>query len=77
MARQYRNLATSMDMISHSICKFLIEWSGVSTRLTYPPGQNGRHVADDIFRCIFMYEKFIILIGVSLKIVPNGQIDII
>ena len=27
-----------------------------------PPGQNGRHFADDIFRCIFVNEKFFVLI---------------
>ena len=27
-----------------------------------PPGQNGRHFADDIFRCNFVNEKFCILI---------------
>ena len=40
-----------------------------------PPGQNGRHFADDIFRCIFMDEKSCILITISLKFVPNGPID--
>ena len=31
---------------------------------------------DDIFRCIFMNEKFCILIQISLKFVPNrGLID--
>ena len=32
-----------------------------------PPGQNGRHFADGIFRCIFVNEKFCILIKSSLK----------
>ena len=41
-----------------------------------PPGQNGRHFADDIFRCIFMNEKFCILIKMSLKFVPKGPVDI-
>ena len=27
-----------------------------------PPGQNGRHFQDDIFRCIFVNEKFCVLI---------------
>ena len=38
--------------------------------------QNGGHFADDrnIFRCIFMNEKFCILIRISLKIVHKGQI---
>ena len=35
-----------------------------------PPGQNGRHLADDIFRLIFMNEKSCILIKISLKFVP-------
>ena len=32
-------------------------------------------LADDIFTCIFMNEKFRILIRTSLKFVPNGPID--
>ena len=36
-----------------------------------PPGQNGRHFADNSF----MNEKFFILIHVSLKLIPNGPID--
>ena len=34
-----------------------------------PPGKNGRHFADDIFKCIFLNEKFCILIKISLKFV--------
>ena len=40
-----------------------------------PPGQNGRHFADDIFRFIFVNEKIFILIKISLKFVPKGPID--
>ena len=40
-----------------------------------PLGQNGHHFADHIFRCIFMNEKFCILIKVSLKFVPKGSIE--
>ena len=40
-----------------------------------PPGQNDRHFADDIFRYIFLNENFCILIKISLKFVPKGQID--
>ena len=40
-----------------------------------PPGQNGRHFADDVCRCIFVNEKFCILIKISLKFVAKGQID--
>ena len=34
-----------------------------------------RHFPDDIFRCIFVNEKFIILIKISLKFIPKGPID--
>ena len=39
------------------------------------PGQNCSDFADDMFRFIFVNEKFYILIKTSLKFVPNGQID--
>ena len=39
------------------------------------PGQNGRHFADDIFRCIVVNEKFCLLIKISLKYVPKSPID--
>ena len=41
---------------------------------SFPPGQNGRHFADDIFRCLFVNEKFWILIENSLKFVPIDNI---
>ena len=40
-----------------------------------PPGQNGRHFADDSFKCIFMNENFRILIEISPKFVSKGPID--
>ena len=40
-----------------------------------PPGQNGRHFADDIFKCMFVNEKFCILNRLSLKFVPKGLIN--
>ena len=36
-----------------------------------PPGQNGHHFADNIFRCIFLNGTFRILIKISLKFVPK------
>ena len=39
------------------------------------PGQNGRHLADDVLACIFVNEKVCILIKISLKFVPKGLID--
>ena len=42
---------------------------------TLRPRQNGRHFADDIFKCIFLNEKFGIWNKISLKFVPKGQIN--
>ena len=40
-----------------------------------PPGQNGRHFTEDIFGCIFVNQKFYILIKISLNFVHKGPID--
>ena len=37
--------------------------------------QNGRHFADDTFKCIFMNENVRISINISLKFVPKGLIN--
>ena len=40
-----------------------------------PPGRNGHHFPDDIFKSNFMHVKFCILIWISLKFVPKGPIN--
>ena len=42
---------------------------------TLRPRQNGRHFADDIFKCIFLNENVWIPIKISLKFVPEGPIN--
>ena len=42
---------------------------------SYLPMQNGRHFPADIFKCIFINEKFCILIRISLKFVLKGPIN--
>ena len=39
------------------------------------PGQNGRHFADDIFKCISLNEKAWISIKIPVKFVPKGPIN--
>ena len=39
------------------------------------PGQNGRHFADDVSKCIFVKEKICILIWIKLKFVPKDPND--
>ena len=43
---------------------------------SFPPGQNGRHFAEDTFRCIFMNENFFILIDISVTFVPTDPISL-
>ena len=43
--------------------------------ITLRPRQNGRHFADDIFKCIFVNENVWIPIKISLKFVPKGPIN--
>ena len=42
---------------------------------TLRPRQNGRHFADDIFKCISLNENASIVIKISLKFVPKGPIN--
>ena len=42
---------------------------------TLRPRQSGRIFADDIFKCIFLNENIWISIDISLKFIPNGQIN--
>ena len=42
---------------------------------TLRPRQNGRHFADDIFKCIILNENVWIPIKISLKFVPDASIN--
>ena len=42
---------------------------------TLRPRQNGRHFADDMFKCIFLNENVWIPIEISLTFVPKGPIN--
>ena len=77
---QGNSIKNSQDInhsdISHN---HTFEYTATSSRDQWvkssPPGQNGHHFADDIFRCIFVNVKFWVLITISLKFVPKGPID--
>ena len=49
---------------------------GISWVNSSPLGQNGRHFTDDIFKHIFLNEKFWISNKLSWKYVPWGLVDI-
>ena len=55
---------------SGSFCPFTVAHVN-----TLRPRQNGRHFADDIFKCIFVNGNVWIPIKISLKFVPKGPIS--
>ena len=59
-----------VSLLTH-ICVTGPQWVNSS-----PPRQNGCYFTDDIFNCIFVNEKFCILIRISLKFVPKSPVDI-
>ena len=51
-------------------------WDVMQPRLnTLMQRQNGRHFADNIFKCIFVNEIIWISTNIPLKFVPKGQIN--
>ena len=50
-----------------------IKWSVLLN--SSPPRQNGHHFTGNIFKCIFMKEKYSFFITISLKFVPTGSLD--
>ena len=73
----------SIGLDSRPVNPVLVKCSWAQPNSTYdpdklnssPPGQNGRHFADDIFRRVFVNEKLCTLIKISLNFVPRDPID--
>ena len=61
---------TKMHLITPSWVTY-----GVTVVNTLRPRQNGRHFAEDIFKCIFLNENVWISINISMKFVPKGPIN--
>ena len=67
-------------MIEFTLCwqstEYQVEFNQSFVALnTLRPKQKGRHIADNIFKCIFFNENVWILIEISLKFVPKGPIN--
>ena len=58
-----------------SILKNIYDLDTFPSIITLRPRQNGRHFADDMFKCIFLNENVRISIKISLKFVPKGSIN--
>ena len=62
--------------IIHTILMWFWPTLHMSFRInTLRPRQNGRHLADDVFQCTFLYENVWISLKVSLKFVPEVPIN--
>ena len=61
------------------LCQSIIAFNIVLYLMVYvntlSPRQNGRHSADNLFKCIFLNENIWILINISLNFVPKGPIN--
>ena len=64
-----KTLEKNDSVIKRVDCKYF-----VFTFNTFRPRQNGRHFADDFFKCIFRNENAWIPIKISLKFVPWNPI---
>ena len=60
------------DQWHHMVTKLLVNVDSVNSS---PPGQNGLHFADDMFKCIFLNKNIWISNKISLKYVPWSLID--
>ena len=70
----FENVSPAIQKIGFIIC---IHWpvNWCLSINTLRPRQNGRHFAEDIFKCIFLNENTSISIDISLKCVPEGRIN--
>ena len=76
IADEYRNGFGADQATSHSLEHVALMIYELKKSLnTLRPRQNGRHFADDTFKCILLNENVGISIKISLKFVPKGPIN--
>ena len=70
----YLGICGNMVLLWTQTC-FVYQFEESQFVNTLRPRQNGRHFADDIFKCILLNENVWITIKNSLKFVPKGPIN--
>ena len=65
----------SRKLVSVGGCHRTLSMISQDSINTLRPRQNGRHCADDIFKCILLNENVWIPNKISLKVVPEGPIN--
>ena len=78
----YRGISSRIHALLHMkgwLLTLLIHRNGTACMsnaiYTLRPRQNGSHITDDMFKCIFLNENVWIPIEMSLKFVPKGSIN--
>ena len=71
----YNDVREIIDSSAASPSEAFITQLSIRIINTLKPRQNGRHFAEDIFKCIFLNENVWIPIQISLKFVPQGPIN--
>ena len=72
----YPHVCASTTRLVWTTCTMMSTVPKMAVKLnTLRPRQNGRHFADDIFKCIFLNENASISTNISLKFVPKGRIS--
>ena len=63
--------------LSHYLnwCWLIVNWTSDNKFNILRPRQNGRHFADDMFKCTFVNKNVWILIEISLTFVHKGSIN--
>ena len=68
-------IETNMVIPSHSTSCYQMNFVAIEGLKLISLDGMAANLADDIFKCSFMNEKFFISIRISLKFVPRGAID--
>ena len=76
MTSLFKQISRIIKKHNRIVCLFLgMPWTLPLLINTSRSKQNGRHFADDIFKCIFLNENVWISIKILLKFVPEGPIN--
>ena len=77
----FLSAATSVGTVMNKfVCRIfmvpIIEALNWFTKILTPPGQNGRHFPDDIFKCVYWNENVLISIKIFTEVYSHGPISI-
>ena len=75
ISEQKQTACGSFHCMYTSRCPTVTAYASKHSQIEVEVIINGYHVADNIFRCIFLNENYCIFSQISLKSVPKGRFD--